>query len=446
MMCGHRYVLGTAVLIPAALCLVLAACSAGSNPAVPAAVAPPASSNVASGHRLHSHAAALPIGSRAIPIGSRAIPIVSRAIPINFTSSPQTSAACGVPVLGSTVCGAIRRLDVIPALSLPLALISGYQPADLDELYDVPASGGAGQTIGIVVAYSDPNADADLATYRSAFGLSPCRLSTGCLRIVAGNGSSTLPAGDQNWAQELSIDLDMASAICPNCKLLVSEASSNDIEALTQAMQTAIGDGATVVSNSYTTPETSAVAADNPKWNHPGIPIVAGAGDSGYGVGWPASSTYVTAVGGTSPLPILGGMAILESAWSGTGAGCSAYIPKPSWQHDTQCKMRTVNDVSAIANPVPGVAVYDTYFASASNDGWNVFGGTSVATPIVAGLYALAGNGKSLAGASSIYAGTSHLNDIVLGVDSLCLNYLCTSGIGYDGPSGMGTPNGTGAF
>jgi subtilase family serine protease len=396
--------------------------------------------------KVKGSAIALPIGSRAIPIGSRAIPIGSRAIPINFATNPVTSPVCGL-LAAMGACGAIRRLDVIPSLNLVANLIPGYQPADLVSAYAVPTGGGGGQTIGIVVAFNDPNADADLAVYRSTFGLPPCRVATGCLRIINGSSpASPLPAADQNWAQELSIDLDMASAVCPNCKLLVSEAPSADIEVLTAAMQTAIAQGATVVSNSYTTPETSAVAADNSKWNHPGVPIVAGAGDTGYGVGWPASSSYVTAVGGTSPLPILSDLAWLETAWNNGGSGCSKYIAKPSWQHDGLCRMRTVADVAAIANPTPGVSVYDTYFAQGVGAGWNVYGGTSVGTPIIAGLYALAGNGKSINDASHIYAGGSSLFDIILGANALCLNYLCTSGLGYDGPTGMGVPQGTSAF
>jgi subtilase family serine protease len=390
-------------------------------------------------------ASAIPILAAAIPIGASAIPIVGRALAANSTSSPSTTSVCGL-VTGSGSCNAIRRLDIIPALNLLPALIAGYQPQDLWGAYNVPWSKGSGQTIGIVVAMDNPKAASDLAVYRSTMGLPPCTVASGCLRFAAQNGSSALPAGDENWGQEMSIDLDMASAICPNCKLLVVEANSSDIENLTSSVSTAISLGATVVSNSYTTPETAAVAADNSKWNHPGVPIVAGAGDSGYGVGWPASSSYVTAVGGTTMAPVLNGIAVLETAWSGTGSGCSAYIAKPSWQHDPLCKRRTVNDVAAIANPVPGVAVYDTYFSSSSSQGWNVFGGTSVATPIVAGLYALAGNGSSVNSAQGLYAGSGSLNNIILGANALCLTYLCTSGLGYSGPTGLGTPNGAGAF
>jgi subtilase family serine protease len=395
---------------------------------------------------MHHHTTALPIGARAIPIGARAIPIGARAIPINFTNLPQLLSICGLPIVGQVSCGAIRRLDVLPQLNLLPALVAGYQPSDLAIAYNVP-QGAAGGTIGIVVAYGDPNAENDLATYRATFGLPACGTSDGCLRFVNGaDGSNKLPAGNETWAQELSIDLDMASAICPNCRLLVAEAPSADIEALTTAMQTAVQKGASVVSNSYSTPESAAIAADNPKWNHPGTPIVAGAGDSGYGVGWPASSSNVTAVGGTTLLPILEDLAWLETAWGSTGSGCSKYITKPAWQHDTLCHMRTVNDVSAIANPVPGVSVYDSYFANQSMRGWAVYGGTSVATPIVAALYAMAPN-HSGTGASALYAAPrSSFNDILLGTNALCLTYLCTSLPGYDGPTGLGTPNGAAGF
>ena len=200
------------------------------------------------------------------------------------------------------------------------------------------------------------------------------------------------------------------------------------------------------MSNSYTTPETAATAAENSKWNFPGVPIVAGAGDNGYGVGWPASSSYVTAVGGTTLLPVVENTMFLETAWGNTGSGCSKYVAKPSWQHDILCSRRTVNDVAAIADPVPGVSVYDTYFAAASNAGWNVFGGTSVSTPIVAGMYALAGNGSSIDNASRAYGNAGALNNIILGLNALCLTFLCTSGLGYSGPTGLGSPNGIAAF
>jgi hypothetical protein len=409
--------------------------------------------NHASGVRRYgpTNAQTMPIDARTIPVNAQTIPIESRLIPINWTTTPNLAPVCGLPLLGGGACNALRRLDVVAYLIgllglLTPATIPGYQPADLVNAYNVPSTGGSGQTIGIVIAYSDPNLASDLATYRSTFGLPPCTTASHCLTIINGAApGAALPAPDSTWSQEVSIDVDMASAICPKCKILVSDAVSSDIEDLTTAMQTAIAQGATVVSNSYTTPETATVAADNPKWNHPGIPIVVGAGDSGYGVGWPASSSYVTAVAGTNLTP-LNGRTWLENVWSDTGSGCSGFIAKPAWQHDSLCSKRTVADTAAIANPVPGVAVYDTYFPGQTGAGWNVYGGTSVATPIVAAMYALAGNGRSLNAASSLYGAGAPLNKVLSGSNGSCGTYLCNAGQGYNGPSGMGTPNGTAAY
>jgi len=436
----------TAILVIAA---VLSACAGNAGAILPTSSASGAGQpGKATGGAIVSPigARAIPIGARAIPIGARAIPIGARAIPINFTSLPKLLSVCGVPLVGNASCGAIRRLDAVAGLDLTAALIPGYQPADLQMAYNIPSGGGAGQTIAVVVAMNDPNAESDLAVYRSTFGEPACTSASGCLRIVGQNGTSALPRSDEGWGQELSIDLDVASAVCPQCRLLVVEANTPDIDDLTASVSTAVRLGATVVSNSYSTPETATVAAQDPLWNHPGVPIVAGAGDNGYGVGWPASSSHVTAVGGTTLLPVLADTFFLELAWGKTGSGCSAFIGKPSYQKDALCRHRTVNDVAAIADPVPGVSVYDTYFANPKDAGWNVYGGTSVSTPIVAGMYALAGDGATVADAARIYANPGALNNIILGSNALCLTYLCTSGLGYSGPTGLGSPNGVGAF
>ncbi len=431
-------------LMACVLAAGISACSGGGHTIPPVSAGDTAAAQVPG--TTTNGARAIPIGARAIPIGARAIPIGARAIPINNPAAPKLLSVCGLPPVGNASCGAIRRLDVLASLSLVSALIPGYQPDDLQEAYNIPATGGDGQTIGIVVAMNNPNAEQDLGVYRSTFGLPACSSASGCLRFAGQAGSNALPRADEAWGEEVSIDLDMASAVCPQCHLLVVEASSPDIDDLTASVATAVRLGATVVSNSYTTPETAVVASQDSKWNFPGVPIVAGAGDNGYGVGWPASSSHVTAVGGTTLLPILNDLFFLELAWGKTGSGCSAYIAKPSWQHDIFCKRRTVNDVAAIADPVPGVSVYDTYFANHANQGWNVFGGTSVSAPIVAGMYALAGNGAGTVGASRAYANAGSLNNIILGANALCLTYLCTSGLGYSGPTGNGSPNGVGAF
>jgi subtilase family serine protease len=170
--------------------------------------------------------------------------------------------------------------------------------------------------------------------------------------------------------------------------------------------------------------------------------VTASSGDSGYGTLWPAAIPSVVAVGGTSLVRSNTARGWTESAWSGAGSGCTGE-PKPSWQHDAGCSNRTMADVSAVADPRTAVAVYDTY----NEPGWMAFGGTSVASPIIASVYALAGNSKTSSAASIPYAHTSALFDVTTGSNGSCSPaYLCTAGPGYDGPTGLGTPNGTGAF
>ncbi|HEX9105748.1 MAG TPA: S53 family peptidase [Longimicrobiales bacterium] len=319
---------------------------------------------------------------------------------------------------------------------------SGYGPSQLRSAYALSVSGGAGQTVAIVDAYDDPNAESDLAVYRSQFGLPACTTANGCFKKVNQTGGSTYPRGDQGWAEEISLDLDMASAICPNCKILLVEASSNSFANLAAAVDYAAGH-ATVVSNSYGGSEYSSEVNDQSHYNHPGVAITVSSGDNGYGVEFPAASQYVTAVGGTSLKQSGSGWS--ETVWSGAGSGCSAYITKPSWQKDAGCANRTVADVAAVADPNTGVAVYDTYRLHPG--GWLVFGGTSVASPIIASVYALAGNAGSLTYGSYPYSHTGSLRDVVSGSNGSCGgSYLCTGTSGYDGPTGLGTPQGLGAF
>ena len=265
---------------------------------------------------------------------------------------------------------------------------SGFGPADLRSAYKLPATGGTGQTVAIVDAYDDPKAEADLAVYRSTYGLSPCTTANGCFKKVNQNGvQGSYPAGDTGWGQEISLDLDMASAICPGCHILLVEAKDNTNANLYAAEDTA-AKLATVISNSYGGSETSTetAAASDGHFNHPGIPITVSSGDSGYGVEYPAASKYVTAVGGTSLKKATNARGWTETVWSGAGSGCSSYEPKPTWQHDTGCARRTVADVAAVADPNTGVAVYDTYAGATDGSGWQVFGGTSVSAPIIAGV------------------------------------------------------------
>jgi subtilase family serine protease len=331
---------------------------------------------------------------------------------------------------------------------------AGYGPADLRSAYGLPSTGGAGQTVAIVDAFGDNTAEADMNAYRANYGLPACTTANGCFKKVNQSGvQGSYPTNDQGWALETQLDLEMVSATCPGCKILLVEATSNISANLYAAEDTAARLGATEISNSYGGGESSSETTDDAHFNHPGAAITVSSGDSGYGVEYPAASRYVTAVGGTSLSHASNTRGWTESAWSGSGSGCSAYEPKPAWQTDSGCARRTVADVSAVADPNTGVAVYDSncnvigQILGQCFSGWGVVGGTSASAPIVAGVYGLAGNGSSVNYGSFPYSHASSLFDVTAGNNGSCTPaYLCTSGAGYDGPTGLGTPNGTGAF
>lgn len=351
---------------------------------------------------------------------------------------------CPSSAPGEARCHSFVRVD---GGGSPLATSgpTGYNPVDLLAAYKLSTTGGAGQTIAIVDAYDDGNAESDLAVYRNQFGLPPCTTANGCFRKVDQNGGTAYPRGDMGWAEEISLDLDMASAICPNCKILLVEAASNSFANLAAAVDRAALMGAAVISNSYGGGEYSNEVNDEAHFNHHGVAITVSSGDNGYGVQFPSASRYVTAVGGTTLSRASNTRGWSETVWSGAGSGCSAYITKPSWQTDAGCARRTVADVSAVADPNTGVSVYDTYRLHPG--GWLVFGGTSVSAPIIGGVYALAGNSGAITYGSYAYSHTASLFDIISGSNGSCGgSYLCTAGTGFDGPTGLGTPNGTGAF
>jgi subtilase family serine protease len=322
---------------------------------------------------------------------------------------------------------------------------TGLGPADFHAAYNLPATAVGTPTIGIVDAFDDPTAESDLAVYSSAYGLPSCTTANGCFRKVDQDGGTNTKRirTDGGWALEVSLDVQVAHAICQNCKILLVEARTNSFANLMDAVDTAVRLGATVVSNSYGGSEFSSETAYDYHFNHPGVPITVSSGDSGYGVQYPAASQYVTAVGGTTLSNIAG--VWTETAWSGAGSGCSAYEPKPSWQTDGGCARRTVADVSADADPQSGASVYDSTRYNGQTGWWKV-GGTSLAAPLVAAVYALAGNAASTVYGSYPYAHTSGVNDILVGSNGTCGTYLCTAGLGFDGPTGLGTPNGVTAF
>jgi subtilase family serine protease len=321
--------------------------------------------------------------------------------------------------------------------------VSGYSPANLRDAYKVTGTGNSSTIIAIVDAYGYTNAEKDLGVYRSQFGLPACTTANGCFKKLNQNGvQGSYPAQNTGWAQESALDLDMASAMCPSCTIYLIEANTASYSNLATAENTAAAKGAHAISNSYgggesgTTPYESA-------YNHAGIAITVSSGDSGYGVEFPASSPHVTAVGGTHLITAANGRGWTETAWSGAGSGCSAVYTKPAWQHDSGCSRRTVADVSAVADPNTGVAVYGP--VSSRRSGWLVFGGTSVAAPLIAGVYGV--NGGAVNYGSDPYNNTGALFDVTSGSNGSCGgSYLCTAGPGYDGPTGLGTPNGSSAF
>ncbi len=334
------------------------------------------------------------------------------------TARPKAAAsvkhACATPAhRGQMSCLSLVRTDVAAHHGIqPLVAPSGYGPSDLKSAYALPA-GGSGQTVAIIDAYDDPNAAADLATYRSQYGLPACTVANGCFKKVNETGGTSLPTADSGWAEEESLDLDMVSAVCPSCKILLVEASQPEMANLGTAVNTAISLGAKFVSNSYGGSEDSTdTSSDSSYFNHPGVAITVSSGDNGYGAEYPAASQYVTAVGGTTLSSGGGTRGWSETAWSGAGSGCSAYDAKPSWQHDTGCAKRTIADVSAVADPNTGLAVYDSYQVG----GWLVVGGTSASAPIIASTYALAGAPAAGTYAASYpYAHTGNLFDITSG-------------------------------
>jgi subtilase family serine protease len=333
----------------------------------------------------------------------------------------------------------------------------GYGRSSLVSAYKLPSSHKV-VNVAVVDAYNDPKAQSDLTTYRSSWGLPKCNTSThaGCLTVTNQKGAaSPLPknAGNTGWATEESLDMDMVSAICPSCHIFLVEASSPSTANLGTAVDSAVKVlKAHYVSNSYGGSQSkNDPALDTKYYKHPGSAIVASAGDSGYGVSYPAASRYVVAAGGTSLVKAAGtNRGWSETVWGsalggdGTGSGCSKYEAKPTWQTHSGCSHRIDNDVAADADPNTGVAVYDNYDES----GWLEVGGTSASSPIIASVFALAHT--ITAGtypASYLYKHSGDLYDVTSGANGSCTPaFLCHAGKGYDGPTGLGTPHGLAAF
>ncbi|MGO9557557.1 MAG: PKD domain-containing protein [Acidimicrobiales bacterium] len=478
-----------------------------------------------------------------------AVPLLTLlAVPVTSVGATRPAAAgstyyaigkplCKPPKPGYFSCYAIRRVEVKKGTpgAKPFKLAAGatasiatsgrtatigpaggLTPYDLANAYDYDSAAPVtGQTVAIIDAYNDPKINSNLQTFDTHYGLIPCSISNGCLKVVNQSGGSTLPPNDTSgWSGEETLDVETVHSVCENCKIILLEVTTPSISNFDVAVNEAAKLKATEISNSYGGAESSSTPTGEAAYNHPGIVITASAGDDGYysfdtgGANQPnapASFATVVAVGGTSLY--LGQTATRqsESVWNdngprdfwgkilgplgATGGGCSTLIPAPGWQSgmsvwpSTGCAThRLVADIAVDADYLTGFDIYDTYVCGSAcgTPGWSTVGGTSLSSPIIASMFGLAGGAEGVAypaltlyghlGSSSLYDVTSGGNgycdgegaaacgDPNTGGEILDCDYpatgstpspsdrACDALAGYDGPTGVGTPNGLGAF
>ena len=421
------------------LCLLIAACGSQA-PKTPTAVS-------AAGARASADAPA------SVAVTKTGTATTLQPHPKDPASALTTEAR---PVCGSKAgmrCRAVARLNTSRQLFTG-AVPAGLTAADLQLSYNLDADlSTPTATVALVDAFDTPNAEADLGTYRAQFGLPACTHANGCFKKINQDGqdlanqASSQPISNSDWGGEATLDLEMASVGCPTCKILLVESYDDSNPNLYAAVDQAVASGATVVSNSWGDYfERPDEIADDVHFNHPGVAIFIASGDNAYGVGYPDASPYVFSVGGTN-LGV-GDNGLQEVAWDGTASGCSFYEAKPAWQTDTLCPNRAECDIAAVSDPYTGVAVYYTFpYANADGTfdvqgGWMVFGGTSVASPLVAGIFAATGHGGDTP--EIAYAHPDAFYDVTQGSNGICgRGNLCNSAVGWDGPTGVGSPNGT---
>jgi hypothetical protein len=397
--------------------------------------------------------------------------LVLAGVPAVALAQAGPPSACPAPAPGQGTCVAVAPVGgtavTEAALEAAGTAPTGLSPTNLRDAYSLPsATGGVGQTVAVVTAYDDATAETDMNTYRAQYGIPAC--STGCFSKVDANGGTDYPApGPAGWSLSDAEELDMISAVCPNCHIVLVEADQPQIPTTTTggttetgigpAVDEAVTQGANFVVTTFAGPEVSGETSWDTYFDHPGVAIAAPDGyGTGYGTSYPAASPDVIAVGGTAldqegtgscTAAEAGTRGWCESVWSATGSGCSAYEPKPSWQTDTGCTSRMLNDVSAVASPNTPAAFYYTPSGASSGE-WVADGSTGEAAAIIAAAAALAGTPASdVDPAQYLYANASGLNDITTGSNGTCsITYYCTAGTGYDGPTGLGTPDGVSAF
>jgi len=367
-------------------------------------------------------------------------------------------AACAKPRPGDARCDVLVQPQYAVNRALAAGRASrprGWTPAQLERAYRLPVSRRSRQTVAVSIAGRTPHLGSYLRAYRARFGLPPCGQPSGCLRIVNQHGQAA-PAAPSSlgsgWDVEATLDVSMISVACPHCKILVVEASSPAVSDLARSEDTAARLGASVISNSYGIRESGYSQTLARAYQHPGRMIVASSGDYGYdAANFPANLATVTSVGGTALSRARNARGFTERVWNdpaifGAGSsGCSAYVARPSWQHSPDCQGSTVADTSAVA---AGIPIYNQAWG-----GWLTVAGTSVAAPLTAGIYGLAGN-AAVVTTRDLYQHAADFFDITKGNNVLvgspgqvCANtYLCVAKPGYDAPTGLGTPDGIGAF
>jgi subtilase family serine protease len=336
----------------------------------------------------------------------------------------------------------------------------GFRPIDLQTRYKLtPLLGrGAGTIVAVIELGDLPSASSDLSTYRSQYGLGTAPFAK--YNQYGQQSSYPESCADFGFCLEADLDTEMVAATCPKCTIYMIEGGNcgGVVCGLEGAETTAVALGATIISNSWGC-HTGVYGPDcgDPNFSSyfstPNIAYLASSGDSGYNeIEWPAALENVLAVGGTQLE--LSGSTFTETVWDGAGAGCATTVTKPSWQHDPDCTGRTIADVSAQAGCDPGVSEYDADYS-----GWVDVCGTSVASPITAGVVALAGNASSIFGGQTFWqlSNKQHrrkFNVIHSGNDGSCgQTYLCEAGAPkpgkyktYSGPAGWGTPVGVRAY
>jgi len=394
-------------------------------------------------------------------LGVQAAPAQSARPQLAGQASVMRRACQWPPAKGTESCFALyepqtsvnRAID--KGMTGLVATPRGLTPKEIESAYRLPINRRSHQTVAVSIAYDTPHLAQYLGVYRKYFGLPPCTVKSGCFRVVNQNGKTKplpLSGARSGWDLEATLDVSMISVACPHCRILVVEADNPELGPLGKTDKTAARLGAQVISNSYGQPENGLAMTFAHYYQLKHHTVVVASGDDGFtAAAFPANLATVTAVGGTELTRSHGRRGWREAVWNvpsaGAGSsGCSAYVRRPSWQHRVQCPGRTIADVAAVAWNVP---IYNKVYG-----GWITVGGTSAAAPLIAGVYGLAGNGNQVT-TMHLYLHTRSLFHIDIGNNAWpyetpnirCGNdYLCVATPGYNAPSGLGTPDGIGAF